>query len=124
MVVARAAESKGVAAKGAAATKVAKGVAAKALEGVALHLRPDAMAQPVVNEGEVGRGRRRVLGWAQGGCGAGRTIDGSTFRRARSQGGSGELPGKHVVARKNRGVRPIRALSRGVWRSRLGKPVR
>ena len=82
-----------MAAKGAAATKVAKGVAAKALEGVALHLRPGAMAQPVVNEGEVGRGRRRVLGWAQGGCGAGRTIGGSTFRRARSQGGSGELPG-------------------------------
>jgi len=52
-----------MAAKGAAATKVAKGGAAKALEGVALHLWPDAMAQPVVNEGEVGRGRRRVLGW-------------------------------------------------------------
>ena len=107
MVVARAVESKGMAAKGAAATKVAKGaaatkvakgVAAMALEGVALHLRPDAMAQPVVNEGEVGRGRCRVLGWAQGGCGAGRTIGGSTFRRARSQGGSGELPGKQVGA--------------------------
>ena len=107
MVVARAAESKGVAAKGAAATKVAKGVAAKALEGVALHLRPDAMAQPVVNEGEVGRGRRRVLGWAQGGCGAGRTIGGSTFRRARSQGGSGELPGKQGFARKSAWVRSI-----------------
>ena len=96
-----------MAAKGAAATKVAKGVAAKALEGVALHLRPDAMAQPVVNEGEVGRGRRRVLGWAQGGCGAGRTIGGSTFRRARSQGGSGELPGKQGVARKSAWVRSI-----------------
>ena len=94
-----------MAAKGAAATKVAKGVAAKALEGVALHLRFDAMAQPVVNEGEVGRGRRRELGWAQGGCGAGRTIGGLTFRRARSQGGSGELPGKQGVARKNRGYR-------------------
>ena len=111
MVVARAAESKGVAAKGAAATKVAKGVAAKALEGVALHLRPDAMAQPVINEGEVGRGRRRVLGWAQGGCGAGHTIGGSTFRRAGSQGGRGELPGSGVVARKNVGlVRSIRYL--------------
>ena len=58
-----------------------------ALEVFALHLSPDAMAQPVINEGEVGRGRRRVLGWAQGGCGAGHTIGGSTFRRAGSQGG-------------------------------------
>ena len=39
-----------------------------ALEFFALHLSPDAMAQPVINEGEVGRERRRVLGWAQGGC--------------------------------------------------------
>ena len=108
-----------MAAKGAAATKVAKGVAAKALEGVALHLRFDAMAQPVVNEGEVGRGRRRELGWAQGGCGAGRTIGGSTFRRARSQGGSGELPGKHVVARKSAWVRSISYLGESSPRSEL-----
>ena len=66
---------------------------------------PDAMAQPVINEGEVGRGRRRVLGWAQGGCGAGHTIGGSTFRRAGSQGGRGELPGKEGFARKSAGVR-------------------
>ena len=72
---------------------------------------PDAMAQPVINEGEVGRGRRRVLGWAQGGCGAGHTIGGSTFRRAGSQGGRGELPGKEGFARKNVGlVRSIRYL--------------
>ena len=58
-----------------------------ALEVFALHLSPDAMAQPVINEAEVERGRRRVLGWAQGGCGAGHTIGGSTFRRAGSQGG-------------------------------------
>ena len=62
------------------------------------------MAQPVINEGEVGRGRRRVLGWAQGGCGAGHTIGGSTFRRAGSQGGRGELPGRGGVAKKNVGV--------------------
>ena len=69
------------------------------------------MAQPVINEGEVERGRRRVLGWAQGRCGAGRTISGSTFRRAGSQGGRGELPGSGVVARKNVGlVRSIRYL--------------
>ena len=37
------------------------------LEGVALHLPPGAMAQPVINEGEVGRGRRRVLGGGAGG---------------------------------------------------------
>ena len=34
----------------------------------------DAMAQPVINEGEVGCGRRRVLGWAQGDCRAGHTF--------------------------------------------------
>ena len=78
-------------------------------------------AAGVINEGEVGRGRRRVLGWAQGGCGAGRTIDGSTFRRARSQGGSGELPGKHVVARKSAWVRSISywtGISWAVWCTR------
>ena len=62
------------------------------------------MAQPVINEGEVERGRRRVLGWAQGGCGAGHTIGGSTFRRAGSQGGRGELPGRGGVAKKNVGL--------------------
>ena len=65
------------------------------------------MAQPVINEGEVERGRRRVLGWAQGGCGAGRTIGGSTFRRAGSQGGRGELPGKRGLRQKSAGVRSI-----------------
>ena len=87
-----------------------------ALEVFALHLSPDAMAQPVINEGEVERGRRRVLGWAQGGCGAGHTIGGSTFRRAGSQGGRGELPGKEGFARKNVGlVRSMRSL--GEFRS-------
>ena len=76
-----------------------------ALEGAALHLRPDAMAQPVINEGEVGRGRHRALGWAQGGCGAGRTIVAvrqHISRRAGSQGGSGERAGSREegVARK------------------------
>jgi len=80
-----------MAAKGAAATKVAKGVAAKALEGVALHLRPDAMAQPVVNEGEVGRGRRRVLGWAQGGFG-------------RAAGPDAPLAARHFAALVRRGA--------------------
>ena len=70
-----------------------------ALEFFVLHLSPDAMAQPVINEGEVGRERRRVLGWAQVGCGAGRTIGGSTFRRAGSQGGSGERAGSEGFAR-------------------------
>ena len=52
---------------------------------------------------EVGRSSRRVLGWAQGGCGAGRTIGGSTFRRAGSQGCRSELPGRGSVAKKVRG---------------------
>ena len=84
-----------------------------ALEVFALHLSPDAMAQPVINEGEVGRGRRRVLGWAQGGCGAGHTIGGSTFRRAGSQGGRGELAGRGGIAKK-KSVGKANALSGGV----------
>jgi len=64
-----------------------------ALAGVALHLRPDQWRSRLSMKGRsLGRGRRRVLGWAQGGCGVGRTIGGSTFRRAGSQGGRGELP--------------------------------
>eukprot|EP00964_Phaeocystis_antarctica_P136047 scaffold100445_cov37-Phaeocystis_antarctica.AAC.1 len=51
--------------------------------------------------------RRRVLGWAQEGCGAGRTIGGSTFRRAGSQGGRGERPGRGAP-RKKSVVRPAR----------------
>ena len=63
-------------------------------------------AAGVINEGEVGRGarRRRVLGWAQGGCRAGRTILHSDWRldisprRAGLPGGRldsrGWLPGK------------------------------
>ena len=88
MVVARAAESKGVAAKGAAATKVAKGVAAKALEGVALHLRFDAMAQPVVNEGEVGRPRRA----------------GSSGGRRGAAGPDAPLAARHFAALVRRGA--------------------
>ena len=54
-----------------------------ALEGFALHLPPNAMAQPVSYEGEVGRGSRRMLGWAQGGCRVGRTSFGPSSRRER-----------------------------------------
>ena len=88
-----------------------------ALEVFALHLSPDAMAQPVINEGEVERGRRRVLGWAQGGCGAGHTIGGSTFRRAGSQGGRGELPGKEGFARKSAGY-----AQEAIWVSNRREP--
>ena len=52
---------------------------------------------------EVGRSSRRVLGWAQGGCGAGRTIGGSTFRRAGSQGRRGERPERGAPPEKIRG---------------------
>ena len=39
--------------------------------------------QPVVSEGAAGRGRRRVLGWAQGGCRVGQSISDPSFRRER-----------------------------------------
>ena len=87
---------------GTATSKVAEGVAARALEGVALHLRARCtMAQPVINEGEVGRGggRRRVLDSLRAVCGVGARwlrvwthwwrLDISP--RWFSQGGSGEL---------------------------------
>ena len=37
--------------------------------------------EPVVSEEVAGRGRRRVLGWAQGGCRVGKSIYGPSFRR-------------------------------------------
>ena len=65
------------------------------------------MAQPVINEGEVGRGRRRVLGWAQGGCGAERTIGRLDISPSWFAGGQRRASWEGVPSQKSAWVRPI-----------------
>ena len=72
----------------------------------------------------VGRSSRRVLGWAQGGCGAGRTIGGSTFRRAGSQGGRGEPAGREGFARGMSGWYDQKAIWVSGCTTRRFAPVR
>ena len=59
---------------------------------------------------EVGRSSRRVLGWAQGGCGAGRTVGGSTFRSRWFAGAQRRGSREGVPRQKSAWVRPIRYL--------------
>ena len=77
-----------------------------ALEFFALHLSPDAMAQPVINEGEEGRERRRVLGGAQGGCGG-------------AEGPDTPLAARHFAALVRRGAEASRR-ERGPQECRVG----
>ena len=89
-----------------------------ALEGFAFHLPPNPMAQPVSNEGAVGRGRYRVLGWAHGGYRVDRTICGPSFRRKRPHMG---LDAKPALMKLNVGACKRKWLS-GISASRcLGR---
>ena len=79
-----------------------------------------ARLQPVVSEGAAGRGRRRVLGWAQGGCRVGQSICGPSFRRERPHLGldwaareGRDQPGNAWVGKRkwlSGGVSKVRAL--------------